>query len=206
MTIEESKVRDGTLVLGSEFFSCEPTSVLIASEYNEEGDPVEVLCGEGLAADTTVNKSLNITAIQDFNNPEGLMRFLRDNELRTVPFMWKANQEGAQVANGQIQCRLGDWGGEVNTRLTTDLELPIVGTVSWTDPPAATGATAGIPGWWTPTGANPPADLAALQASAVVASPATAWTVGQYVILVNRTKAYWDGAAWKAGTAPTAAP
>ena len=74
----------------------------------------------------------------------------------------------------------------------------------WTDepapPPAATGATAGTPGTWTPAGSTPPADLAA--AGAVTASPATAWLTGEHVVLGDASSAYWDGAAWVPGTAP----
>src|SRR4030095_5294629 len=46
--------------------------------------------------------------------------------------------------------------------------------------PAATGATAGTPGSWTPAGAQAPLTRAA--ATGVTASPATAWTSGQYVV------------------------
>jgi hypothetical protein len=65
---------------------------------------------------------------------------------------------------------------------------------------AATGATAGMPGYFTPAGANPPADVAAL--AAVVATPAAAWATGQYVITSDLLGAHWDGAAWVAGRAP----
>jgi hypothetical protein len=47
----------------------------------------------------------------------------------------------------------------------------------------ASGATAGVPGTWTPAGSTVPT-LAGLQAGtpvAVTATPATTWTVGQYV-------------------------
>lgn len=70
--------------------------------------------------------------------------------------------------------------------------------------PIATGATAGTPGTWTPPGSTPPASVAALQASAIVASPATAWTTGQYVQTGTAGapgEAHWDGAAWAAGQA-----
>lgn len=74
--------------------------------------------------------------------------------------------------------------------------------------PPATGATAGIPGTWTPAGSKPPASVAALQAgtpNTVTASPATAWTAGQYV--QTRTtgaagRATWTGSAWVGGVAP----
>lgn len=73
------------------------------------------------------------------------------------------------------------------------------------DPPPvipATGATAGAPGAFTPSGAEVPANLAAL--TGITASPATAWTAGQYVDLGDASKASWNGTAWVAGAVPTA--
>jgi hypothetical protein len=64
----------------------------------------------------------------------------------------------------------------------------------------ATGATAGSPGSFTPSGATAPANLAAL--SGVTASPTTAWTTGQRVVLGDSTTAHWDGTQWAAGSAP----
>jgi len=65
----------------------------------------------------------------------------------------------------------------------------------------ATGAGPGTGnGSFTPAGATPPANLAAL--AGVTATPATAWTSGQFIVLADGTKAYWDGAAWVAGQAP----
>jgi hypothetical protein len=63
----------------------------------------------------------------------------------------------------------------------------------------ATGATAGTPGVFTPPGSDSPDDLAELQDSGVVASPATAWTTGQRVVLGDASTAYWNGTAWVAG-------
>jgi len=65
---------------------------------------------------------------------------------------------------------------------------------------AATGATAGSPGTFTPTGSTTPANLAAL--SGVVASPSSAWTTGQHVILGDASHAHWNGSAWASGNAP----
>lgn len=61
----------------------------------------------------------------------------------------------------------------------------------------ATGATAGTPGFFTPTGATVPANLAAL--TGITASPTTAWTTGQYVITADLLANNWTGAAWAAG-------
>lgn len=71
----------------------------------------------------------------------------------------------------------------------------------------ATGATAGIPGTWTPAGSQPPANVPNLIAGTpnpVVASPATAWTVGQYVQTGTTGaagQAHWNGTGWVLGAA-----
>lgn len=68
----------------------------------------------------------------------------------------------------------------------------------------ATGATAGTPGTWTPGGSSAPADVAALQASGITASPNTAWTVGQFMQTATAGtggQAHWNGTAWVAGAA-----
>jgi hypothetical protein len=76
-----------------------------------------------------------------------------------------------------------------------------------TSPGAATGATAGVPGAWTPSGATPPATVAALIAgtpNTVVASPGTAWTTGQYVQTATAGvpgQAHWNGTIWVTGVA-----
>lgn len=71
---------------------------------------------------------------------------------------------------------------------------------------AATGATAGIPGTWTPGGSTPPASVTALQGATppITASPNTAWTVGQYVqtgTVGTPGQAHWDGDSWATGAA-----
>lgn len=67
-----------------------------------------------------------------------------------------------------------------------------------TPPVPATGATAGTPGTFTPAGGHVK-NLAGL--TGVTASPATAWTTGQYVVLDDLTNAHWSGTAWVAGKA-----
>lgn len=71
--------------------------------------------------------------------------------------------------------------------------FPTSGTIT------ATGAVAGIPGEFTPFGATIPADLAAM--TGITASPATAWTIGQYVVLGDDSDANWNGTAWELGAA-----
>lgn len=66
------------------------------------------------------------------------------------------------------------------------------------DAAAATTATAGVPGTWN---GRRPDDLADLQAGGITASPATAWTTGQFVYLGDGSKAHWTSTAWAAGAA-----
>lgn len=69
---------------------------------------------------------------------------------------------------------------------------------------AATGVSAGAPGSFTPSGATPPATLAALKADPVIgdsgtSKPGAAWTTGQYVVLGDASQANWSGTAWASG-------
>jgi hypothetical protein len=75
-------------------------------------------------------------------------------------------------------------------------------------PAYSSGATAGTPGTWTPAGSTPPPTVAALIAGSpvtVTASPATAWTTGQYVQTGTAGvpgQASWNGTAWVSGPRP----
>lgn len=68
------------------------------------------------------------------------------------------------------------------------------------DSPRATGATAGAPGTFTPANSGKVNTFDEM-AGAVVASPATAWSTGQRVVLNDGTEAHWSGSAWVAGRA-----
>lgn len=86
----------------------------------------------------------------------------------------------------------------------TTIAPPSPGCVALPSGPAATGATAGNPGAFTPANAYPPEDFADLTngAPTVVASPATSWTTGQHVVLSDGSKAHWNGTVWTAGPKP----
>jgi hypothetical protein len=92
------------------------------------------------------------------------------------------------------------FGGDAGTASEVDIDW------NMTAPPtrnvgsvAATGATAGAPGFYTPPGAVTPANLAAL--TGVTASPVAAWAVGQFVLTADLLGAHWSGSAWVAGKA-----
>jgi hypothetical protein len=108
-------------------------------------------------------------------------------------------------------CNCLSWTGPVSTvdgiitgtaelRCDTRLVGVFDATGAIVPPVAATGATAGTPGAFTPTGATTPANLAAM--SGVTASPTTAWTTGQYVQTGDAVHCHWTGTAWVTGNAP----
>lgn len=66
---------------------------------------------------------------------------------------------------------------------------------------AATGAAAGTPGTFTPANSYGPANFADLLAHPVTASPTTAWTANQRIVLRDGSTAHWSGTAWVAGSA-----
>lgn len=76
-------------------------------------------------------------------------------------------------------------------------------------PPAAAGAvalgvpattiTAGIPATLTPSNSYAPSSFSTI--GGVAKSPTSAWTAGQYVLLLDGTKAHWNGSAWVVGAA-----
>ena len=85
--------------------------------------------------------------------------------------------------------------------VTMDPPEPSDGAIPLDDPEAdpSTTAVAGTPGHFTPTGSNRPELLADMDG--ITASPTSAWTTGQYVLLQSGDKAHWTGTAWADGPA-----
>jgi hypothetical protein len=63
----------------------------------------------------------------------------------------------------------------------------------------ATGATAGSPGTFTPSGSAAPPNIAGM--GPVTANPLTAWTSGQHMVLGDASQCYWNATAWVVGAA-----
>lgn len=204
--IVESRLKTGTFTLGAEAeevsFACQATNIRVTPSYDDDGDPVETLCGDELGAGKKESWVLAGTSIQDFDDPEGFLAYCYLHAMTDKPFTWAPNANGLTWA-GTVTVIALEEGGDVNTRLTTDFEFDTVGrpTRTYSGTVAATGATAGTPGTWTPAGSAPPADLAALQGGSVTATPAAAWTTGQSVVLGDASDAHWTGSAWAAGVA-----
>ena len=224
MAIVDSRVRRGSLKIEDadgvmQELSCQPTAVrIVPSAETGGGEQIEVLCGDTAsdAAGATRGATFEISAISDFENPDGLvaLSWAADGATRRVEFNPTGNAQ--DVWEGTVVVRAIPVGGTVAERLVESVtwtmesvKLPprfgVTGEDAWwlgTGAPQPTGATAGTPGSFTPAGAAVPADLNALKAIVppVVANPNTAWTTGQGVALGTGT-AHWDGSAWVAGDA-----
>lgn len=220
MTVVDSRVRKGSLTVGTEAFSCQPTNVNIAPDHSgTTEDPVEVLCGDTVTdtAGQTLTATLNITAIQDFTDAAGFEGYAWANDGTEQDFVWTPTSDATDAWTGKVTVQAITVGGDVAARLTADAAWPITElimpiklggktVIGSTGTVAVTGVTAGTPGSFQPTGATLPADLAALRADPVVGTtgsskPTTAWTTGQYVALGDGSHAFWDADSWEVGEA-----
>lgn len=134
MAVTQSKVRNGSLVLGGldtsaggVEFACQASAVSITSDFEEDGDELETLCGDTVLPDTTQTSTLKFTAVQDFEDAAGLVRWSWEHSLEVVEFSWTPDVTKTPRITGSVQARRLDLGGEVGKRLTSDAEWPIQG-------------------------------------------------------------------------------
>lgn len=128
MTIVNNQVKNGVLTLGAVAFACQATNVTITPSFDDSGDAVTTLCGDSLEPSTTTSWTISITAVQDFNNPDGFIAYAFLNNLETVTFSWTPNGDsGAIVVTGSVQVRAVEFGGDVATNLDTTAEWNIIG-------------------------------------------------------------------------------
>lgn len=161
MTIVESRLKDGALLLGTtpdEFdISCQLTNVRYATSYSDDGDAVETLCGDRMApGEKSDGATLQGTFIQDWTAATGMsaVLWLMENDLKEVDYKYTPNDE-SPTFSGKLRVKMpGEFlGGDVNTRLTSDFEWQITGP-------------------WPPT-QTPPVVTAAATAGAKTGSPAS---------------------------------
>lgn len=130
----DSRLKTGTLTLGGESFAGQARSVKITPPKASKASATEeVLDGTVLSADTSDADpwTLTITAIQDFDNPTGLLKYLYDNEGDIVAYSWKPNAT-APTFSGSVQVVAGEIGGDVATRLTSSIEMNCTAKPTWT--------------------------------------------------------------------------
>jgi hypothetical protein len=193
--------------VGSEIdVSCYLNSVGIDISENEVSASTTKLCGAVRPAVVQYERALSGNVDLDLGNASGLFQLSWDEEGSVQDFTFTPSNDLGVTFTGQLVLTpLGIASAEYGSDLTTDFEFKVLGKPTITrggGAVAATGATAGTPGAFTPAGATVPANLSALQGAspAVVASPNTAWTTGQNVVL-GTGSAHWSGSAWASGAA-----
>ncbi|MDG4860139.1 hypothetical protein P8605_18615 [Streptomyces sp. T-3] len=131
MSITDSRLKKGKLTFGPAAtpvltVSCQATDVRLSPDFQDTGDAVEVLCGDEEAASTATTWVLKMTAIQDFDNADGLVNYAMDHDGESVDFQWTPNETSA-TWSGKCVIKAVEIGGEVAKRVTTDAEWPVIG-------------------------------------------------------------------------------
>jgi len=209
---------------GSAAWGCQATSgALVAAPNVTTVEVPATFCepAQSVPQPATTSYTLDMTFLQDPNVVQGINRFLFEHDTEEAYFFYGLDGDNPPKMIGRLRLIAGTIGGAARTTLTFDVSLPLSRkpdvefgdatsseVVEGGGATAATGATAGVPGSWTPTGSTPPATVADLIAGtphAVTASPTTAWTTGQYVqtqAAGTGGRAHWSGSAWVSGATP----
>lgn len=127
MPIVESRLRNGLLTINGVAFATQASNVTLSPDVDEEGDTLETLSGDTILPNEKTTWTLGITAIQDFDDPQGLVNFAFQNVGDIVSFTWRPSAAGVSYA-GSVKVRAVEIGGDVNARLDTSAEWPCQGT------------------------------------------------------------------------------
>lgn len=145
--------------------------------------------------------ALALTFMQDWGAlPNSLSQYLFANDAQLKWFLIKpVDVSLAAVPGAQGQCWIvaGAYLGAAGVPVNATSTMPLAAKPTLVPAVLATGATAGTPGTFTPAGAVAPANLAAMVG--ITASPTSAWTTGQSVVLADGSNANWTSSAWAAG-------
>lgn len=131
-TFYDARLGPGTLLLGAAEFGHQAAAVRLTPDVSSE-DGTPTLATPDPAPESSVAWALNIDAIQDFDNPTGLVNYLMDNALSEVAFTWTPLTSAAVVYSGTVQIVPMEVGGDVAVQIVTSVELPVVGEPSRAD-------------------------------------------------------------------------
>jgi hypothetical protein len=128
----DSRLGPGTLTLGGTEYGYQASAVRLTPDVSS-ADGTPTLAVPDPAPESSVSWKLNIDAIQDFENPTGLVNYLMDNALSVVAFEWTPlTADGTKYA-GDVQIVPMEVGGDVAVQVVTSVELPVVGEPTRTD-------------------------------------------------------------------------
>jgi hypothetical protein len=126
----DSRQGPGTLTIGTPpdgvEVSTQASAVKLTPTVNSN-DGTPTLATPDPAPETDVAWSLNVSAIQDFEDPVGFVNYLMDNALAELPFSWEPLTGAGPTYSGTVQLVPIEVGGDVAVQVVTDVELPLVG-------------------------------------------------------------------------------
>jgi hypothetical protein len=188
-------------------FTCQITSASVKAVPKLQ-TVAPTFCGPETQSPAASGWQLDLTWLQDWGaTPSGMSQYMYDNDTALKWFTIIPVDPAAPSASGQCYVVAGDYLGAAGVPLLATAVCPVPVKPTLAPVVHSTGATAGTPGSWTPAGSAPPSSVANLIAgtpNVVTASPATAWTTGQYVqtgTAGTAGQAHWSSTAWVAGVA-----
>lgn len=130
MAVIESRLKDGTLTLGTApddvDFSCQVTNARVNTSYEDDGSAQETLCGDQIAVGRKLSgRSLAGTFIQDWTAAtDSITDYCYLHELEEVAFSYAPNGATGPTLTGTVRVEVPaeTYGGDVNTRVTSDFE------------------------------------------------------------------------------------
>jgi hypothetical protein len=201
-------------------YQCQVTEATIQATSNTTTTSVvATFCQAASEATVPVSSSFQLVLdwLQDWTLTQAtsLSSFMFKADAEKRGFALYLSGSTNPSATGVVTCVAGNFGGAPGEPLMSGpVSLNIDGYPTIMDSAGAsirgfsTGATAGIPGTWTPAGSTPPTTVANLIAgtpNTVTANPTSIWTTGQYMQTGTAGapgQAYWNGTAWVAGVKP----
>jgi hypothetical protein len=202
ITIIEGHLRVGLSQEALNDEQCQVTSAAVNASPNLVTVPATFCAPQSQRAART-SWELAVTALQDWEDPDGFSWWAKDHDTEEIFWELALTDDDDAIMHGKATVTALPFGGDAGTPLTGSATWPCTGEPEkgpWTAPTAATTATAGTPGTYTPAGATPPDRLADM--AGVTASPTAAWGEGEYVVTDMGEEVHWDGVAWAAGRAP----
>lgn len=190
-------------------FECQVTEASINATPNLQTVPA-TWCAPESQSPAATGYELAITWLQDWTAPGGgLSMWAFENDTNTKWFQMQLDKDDdSTVATGQVRVVAGSYGGAAGTPVTATATWPLAAKPDIQVPAAgvgnATGASAGTPGLWQPSGATPPSTDVEADTWGVTATPSTTWTTGEYVQGSTAGAAgemFWDGTGWANGRA-----
>lgn len=147
MAVVESRLKDGTLTLGTApdtaDFSCQITNARVNTSYEDDGSSQETLCGDLIAAGRKLSsRSLAGTFIQDWTATTSVVDYCYDHELEDVAFTYSPAGATGPTLTGTVRVEVPSetYGGDVNSRITSDFEWFMTAPLTRTPPAGGTTA------------------------------------------------------------------